>query len=187
MFRTPAFISATLPQVAILAVLACCPAPAATLQQLSMDEMSQASTAIVRATITGSSASFTGSTIYTHYKLQISETWKGFPTAEVMLPGGVSGSFRQTFPGVPQLKTGSEYVLFLWTSSTGITHIIGLTQGLFDVSRQTDGSIQASRAQIGETMLNATGQQVRDQAIQMKLGDLKTRVNQAMTARAAKQ
>ncbi len=88
-------------------------ASAATLQQLSMQQMTQSATAIVRATVTGSSASFTGSTIYTHYKLQVSETWKGTAVTEVMLPGGVAGGLRQSFPGVPQLQTGTEYMLFL--------------------------------------------------------------------------
>ena len=79
----------------ILVLWACCSAAAATLQQLSLDQMAQSATAIVRARVTGSSASFTGSTIYTHYKLQISETWKGTPGTEVMLPGGVAGGLRQ--------------------------------------------------------------------------------------------
>ena len=115
----------------IFVLWACCSAVAATLQQLSMDQMTQSATAIVRARVTGSSASFTGSTIYTHYTLQISETWKGTPGTDVMLPGGVSGRYRQSFPGIPALQTGSEYVLFLWKSSTtGITHIIGLNQGI---------------------------------------------------------
>src|SRR5438270_3614462 len=121
----------------MLLVLATGSAPAATLQQLSMDQMTQSASAIVRARVTGSSASFTGSTIYTHYKLEILETWKGFPAAAVMLPGGVANGYRQSFPGVPELQTGSEYVLFLWTSSTGITHLVGLGQGLFNVAHQS--------------------------------------------------
>src|SRR5580698_1842300 len=153
---------------------ACCSAGAATLQQLSLDQITQSATAIVRARVTGSSASFTGSTIYTHYKLQISETWKGAPGAEVMLPGGVAGGYRQSFPGVPTLQTGAEYVLYLWKSSTtGITHVVGLTQGIFNVSQQADGSFQVSRPKIGETMLDATGHLVRDQAIQMQLSAMK--------------
>jgi len=163
----------------ILVLWACCSAAAATLQQLSLDQMTQSATAIVRARVTGSSASFTGSTIYTHYKLQISETWKGVPGAEVMLPGGVSGGYRQSFPGVPTLRTGSEYVLFLWKSpSTGITHIVGLSQGIFNVTPQADGSIQAGRPVIGETMLDTAGHPVRDHAVQMQLPDLKARVSQ---------
>jgi len=164
----------------IVVLWACCSAAAATLQQLSMDQMTQSATAIVRARVTGSSASFTGSTIYTHYKLQISETWKGVPGTEVMLPGGVSGGFRQSFPGVPTLQTGAEYVLFLWKSSTtGITHIVGLTQGIFNVTPQADGSIQVGRPAIGETMLDPAGHPARDHAVQMQLTDMKARVAQA--------
>ena len=152
----------------------CCSAPAATLQQLSMDQMTQSATAIVRARVTSSSASFTGSTIYTHYKLQISETWKGTPGTEVMLPGGVAGGLRQSFPGVPTLQTGAEYVLYLWKSSTtGITHIVGFSQGIFNVTKEPDGSYQVSRPRIGETMLDATGHLVRDQAVKMRLSAMK--------------
>ncbi len=162
----------------ILVILSVCmPAPAATLQQLSLDQLTQSATAIVRARVTGSSTSFIGSTIYTHYRLQISETWKGFPGAEVMLPGGVSGGYRQSFPGVPSLQTGSEYVLYLWKSSaTGITHIVGLSQGIFSVTQQPDGAVQVGRPKIGETMLDGGGHPVRDQAIQMQLADMKTQV-----------
>jgi len=153
------------------------PAAAATLQQLSMDQMTQDATAIVRARVTGSSANFTGSTIYTHYKLQVSESWKGTPQTEVMLPGGVAGGYRQSFPGVPSLRVGSEYVLFLWKSpSTGITHLVGLTQGLFNVTPQTDGSIAVSRPHIGETMLDARGREVKDHAVRTSLTAMKARV-----------
>jgi len=156
-------------------------ASAATLQQLSMQQMTQSATAIVRATVGSSSASFTGPTIYTHYKLQISETWKGSPGSEVMLPGGVAGGLRQSFPGVPQLKTGTEYILFLWTSSvTGITHIIGLSQGIFSLSQQSDGTVQAIRAQIGEGMYDSSGRTVQDHGLAMKMSDMKSLVQQTM-------
>lgn len=163
----------------IVVLCACCSAGAATLQQLSLDQMAQSATAVVRARVTGSSASFTGSTIYTHYKLQISETWKGVPGTEVMLPGGVAGGYRQSFPGVPSLQTGAEYVLFLWkSSSTGITHVVGLSQGIFNITQQADGSLQAGRPVIGETMLDATGRPVKDHAVRMQLSDLKAQVSQ---------
>ncbi len=160
-----------------LVLCICCAARAATLQHLTLDQMTQDATAIVRARVTGSSASFTGATIYTHYKLHISEVWKGSGAAELMLPGGDAGGYRQSFPGVPALKTGGEYVFFLWTSgSTGITHLVGLTQGLFDVTTQADGSILVSRPRIGETMLDSRGHEFKDQAVRMNLGTMKTRV-----------
>ena len=173
--------------IGFIAVLwACCSAAAATLQQLSLDQMTQSATAIVRARVTGSSASFTGSTIYTHYKLQVSETWKGFPAAEVMLPGGVAGGYRQTFPGIPTLQPGTDYVLFLWTSSTGITHLVGLTQGIFNVSALKDGTAEVSRPKIGENMLDALGHAVKDQAVQMRLAEMKTRVTTNIVIGASK-
>jgi len=168
-------------RVFLLLALICSgrPLKAATLQQLSLDQMAQGATAIVRATVTSSSASFTGKTIYTHYKLQVSETWKGFPPAEAMLPGGIANGYRQSFPGVPQLQVGSEYVLFLWTSSvTGITHLVGLSQGIFNVATQADGSALVSRPAGADIMLDANLHVVADQAVSMNLLDMKSRVRQ---------
>jgi hypothetical protein len=166
-------------------LLACASLHAATLQQLSLDEMTQASTVIVRARVTSASAAFTGPTIYTHYKLDVSETWKGAAVSELMIPGGVASGYRQSYPGVPTLQSGSEYVLFLWTSQkTGITHLVGLSQGLYNVTKQTDGAIQVSRPTVGETMLDAKGRHVADQPVQMRLADMKRRVNRPTPAGA---
>jgi hypothetical protein len=165
--------------VFILGLLAACAASALTLQQLSMDQMTESATAIVRVRVVGSSASFTGSTIYTHYKLQVTETWKGSATAEVMLPGGIANGYRQSIPGVPTLTVGAEYLLFLWTSSqTGITHLVGMSQGLFYLSPQADGSTLAMRPLVGEMMLDANGRRVNDRAVAMSLTDMRTRVTQ---------
>jgi hypothetical protein len=68
-------------------------------------------------------------------------------------------------------------VLYLWKSSTtGIIHVVGLSQGIFNVAQQPDGSIQVSRPKIGETMLDANGHLARDQAIQMQISAMKTSV-----------
>jgi hypothetical protein len=148
--------------------------------------MSQAATAIVRASVTGSTASFTGSTIYTHYSLKVSESWKGFAPTEVLVPGGIANGKRQAFPGVPELKVGAEYVLFLWTSSqTGITHIVGLQQGLFDLSSRSDGSTLATRPLIGEVILDAQGRRVPDHAISMPLTSLRGQVSHVLLVAGA--
>jgi hypothetical protein len=172
---------------ATFALFACAGAPAATLQQLSVDQMTQAATAIVRARVTGATAGFTGSTIYTHYQLQVTELWKGFTPAEVAVQGGVSNGYRQSFPGVPELTVGTEYVLFLWTSgTTGITHLVGLSQGLFNLSAQPDGTVLATRPLIGELMLDAAGHRVADQAIRMSIASLRTQASQALLRRNGK-
>ncbi len=75
-------------------------------------------------------------------------------------------------------------MLFLWTSkSTGITHVLGMSQGIFSVAPQPDGSVQLSRARIGETMHDASGNLVRDQAVQMNLSDLRARVSPTISNR----
>jgi hypothetical protein len=166
---------------AALALFACAAAQAATLQQLSVDQMTQASTAIVRARVTGATASFTGSTIYTHYQLQVTQTWKGFTPAEVAIPGGVAKGLKQSFPGMPDLTVGTEYLMFLWTSSsTGITHLVGLSQGLFDLTPQTDGSTLATRPLIGEMILDASGHKVVDKGVQMPVATLKEQVSRGL-------
>jgi hypothetical protein len=162
-------------------------ASAATLEQLSLDQMAFAATAVVRAHVGSPTTARTGSTIYTHYSLSVSETWKGAAPPEVMLPGGVANGIRQTFPGVPELQPGVEYVLFLWTSpSTGITHLVGLTQAIYTVSAQRDGTLTASRPKIGEMMLDSTGHRVADSAITFGLADLRARVRSANGASTLK-
>jgi hypothetical protein len=171
--------------------LAAFAASAATLEQLSLDQLSESATSIVRARITSASASFSGrgtatETVYTHYRFQVTETLKGSPPAEFVLPGGVAGHYRQSFPGVPQLAVGTEYVLFLWTSSrTGLTHPVGLSQGILNVAVQPDGSTILSRPRIGELMLNATGRPVPDQPPSTGLSALRSRILAASRSGAA--
>ena len=62
---------------AVLLVFGIRPIPSATLQQLTMDDMIAQSAAIVRGTVVDSWAALTGSVIYTHYKIQVSESFKG--------------------------------------------------------------------------------------------------------------
>jgi hypothetical protein len=176
---------------ALLAIAAASGASAATLQQLSMDSMSRLATSIVRARVIASSSSLYASpgspTIYTHYKLTVSEVWKGATPVEVAFPGGDFNGQKQSFPGVPSLRVGGEYVLFLWKSpTTGIVHTIGLTQGIFEVSSRADGSVLASRRQSGELMLDGSGKRVSDQPVSMKLADMKRGVLQPSTTGAAK-
>src|SRR5690348_7019689 len=90
---------------------------AATLSRLTLDDMINQSTAIVRARITGSYAAARGPVIYTFYQAQVTAQWKGATqtAVEIAVPGGTANGLRQTFPGTPQLTEGKEYLLFVWT------------------------------------------------------------------------
>jgi hypothetical protein len=151
--------------------------PAATLERLSLDDMISKSTAIVRGKVVSSSAAFSGPVIYTHYRIQVSETLKGSARAavDVQFPGGVANNMRQTYSGVPQFQPGEEFVFFLWTGKSGATQVMGLTQGLFALAAGADPL--ATRAASHEVMLDRrTGKQVKDQTVAMPLSQLRGRI-----------
>lgn len=157
---------------------------ATTLQKLTLPEMAQKSTAVVRARVKTSAGVLRGADVYTVYQLEPVEIWKapaaGAPRA-VAVPGGVAGGLRQPVDGAPALVEGHEYVFFLWTSRTGLTQLIGLSQGLFDV-RAVGGVPTVWRGAASERMLDAGGQPVRDEAVSMKLAELKTQVAKALAS-----
>lgn len=158
---------------------------AATLEKLSLDDMIGKSTAIVRGRVTSSAAAWQGSMIYTHLKVQVLERWKGAPRAveEVLVPGGVIRGARQSFSGAPALLEGTEYVLFLWSGRSGKTHVIGLSQGVFDIQAAPGGKL-ATRAASSELMLApGTGQVIKDEAIEISLADLARRIAAVLAAK----
>ena len=160
----------------------------ATLVQLGLDEMIEKSTAIVRGQVSGSYAATHGSIIYTHYRVQVVERWKGPATAEldIVVPGGSAGGLRMTFPDSPKLTEGGEYVLFLWKGSSGLTNIIGWSQGIFDLKRDREGGTLAARPASRDTMLDAAGRLVKDEPVLMRLQDLRERISSGVVRGARK-
>ena len=155
-----------------------------TLEYLSLSDMTAKSTAIVRGTVVSSYAAFTGPVIYTHYKIQVIESYKGTvqTSVDVAFPGGVANGRRQSFSGVPQLQTGSQFVFFLWSGNSGLTQIVGLTQGIFSVSSYdaTASGPTVTRAASAELMLEpGTGKPVKDKSLAMRLSELKARISGA--------
>jgi len=162
------------------------PARATILRQLTLDEMAQKSTSIVRARVTGSSEVVRAGDVFTLYKFETLETLKSGPAVrEVAVPGGVAGGMRQVVAGAPTLRAGREYILFLWTSRSGLTQLMGMSQGVFSVERTTAGDRQASRVAAGEQMLDAAGHSVRDETLSIPLTELKTKVSKSLAAARA--
>jgi hypothetical protein len=163
-------------RLTILALLAACCAllPGSTLLKLSLNDMILQSTAIVHGTVQPSYSAFRGAMIYTHYQVQVTNTYKGVParTWDVAVPGGAVNGVQQYFAGAPALTAGQDYFLFLWTSKTGLTQVIGLSQGLFNVASNSAGQLIVSRGATSETMLNTSGQVITDSSIQMTLSQM---------------
>jgi len=161
------------------------PARATTLRQLSLDEMAQKATAIVRAKVTGSVEVLRGTDVFTVYQLETLETVKapnGIKPADVAVPGGVAGGMRQVVAGAPVLHAGQEYVLFLWTSRSGLTQLMGMSQGLFTVERPPAGDVIATRAAAGEQMLDSAGRAVHDERLSLPWAELKSKVTKTLMA-----
>jgi hypothetical protein len=175
--------------IAIGFVLAIACLNAATLERLSLEEMTTKSTSIVRGQVTSSWSAFSGPVIYTHFKIVVAERLKGSGTAsvEIVVPGGVANNMRQTFSGTPELEPGKEYVLFLWTGSNGMTQLIGLTQGLFTLGKDSPADPTVTRSASREMMLDrSTGQPVKDQPMVMRMSELRSRVAGTLGAKGRK-
>jgi hypothetical protein len=162
--------------LAALAGSAC----ATTLMQLSMASMIAESTSVVRARVIGASAARRGSDIYTYFRLDVVETLKGTAPGEVAVPGGTLAGARQIVAGAPKLENGQEYVLFLWTSRSGLTQVTGLTQGVFRVVRNASGEITVVRSASTEPMLDASGRPVKDETLTLTLEALRAAVRGGM-------
>jgi hypothetical protein len=154
--------------------------PAATLERLSTTDMVQQSTDIVRGRVLSSFTGIRGTPgrgiIYTHYTVQVKERWKGNSgsTIDVAIPGGTAQNLQQTFPGTPTLTQNAEYVFYLWTGRSGITQIIGLSQGLLNVQVDASGQTVLWRGAASEPMVDTAGKSVTDTAYTTSLNDFRT-------------
>ncbi len=127
-----------------------------------------------------------GQNIYTYYHLQILETAKAVPgqtsrQIDVAVPGGTLNGMREMVPGAPALTTGSQYVVFLWTSRSGLTQIIGLSQGLFLAVEQAPGKISlASGLTAADLILDKNGKAVTDRSLALEWSDLQARIHKEL-------
>jgi hypothetical protein len=160
--------------VVALAVLAL-QAPATTLEKLSLEEMAAKSHIVVRATVAAKSSLQRGPMVYTVYKLNVSEKLKGEAgaTLDVSVPGGIAGGVRQTIAGSPVLKPATEYVVFIWKSQSGILHIIGLSQGLFDLKINSAGETVLTRGVIDAELVDKSGKEVTSTPLTLTLERLR--------------
>jgi hypothetical protein len=153
-----------------------------TLQQLSLDEMARKSTGVVVGKVTATHIATRGTSIYTFYTVQVIEQWKGGAATQldIAVAGGSAGAKRQVVSGAPALSVGQEYVLYYWTGPSGLTQLLGLSQGLFSVVADGTANPVLVRPAAAETMLDKNGNVVQDQALSLRLADLRNGVKNAI-------
>lgn len=161
------------------------PAGATTLLKMSMNDLITQSTAIVRAKVTSSRTTAVGQDIYTYYQLQVSDALKqgAILPAEVAVPGGVYGNLRQIGIGSPVLTPGQEYVLFLWTNRSGVSQLIGLSQGMLSLTQDATGALVLNRPAITDQMLDKSGKPVTDAAVSVKWTDLRALIIKSLAVK----
>ena len=119
------------------------PAPcgASSLMRLSMEQLSQASTEIVRGQVTDRESRWnaSGTQIETVTTLLVSQVVKGLPKSAVAVQqfGGTVGNVHQFVAGSVQFEPQAEYVLFLEPSvrETGRFRVVGMMQGAYRIYR----------------------------------------------------
>lgn len=165
----------------IVVLVACVPMGAATLEHLTIEDMAQQATAIVRGQVGEAHADRFGALVYTLHAVEVQKQWTGESIAnlEVAIPGGTYQGLTYRFGGTPELAPGTEYVLFLWTGPSGRTQIVGLSQGVFKVIESPDGP-QVVRNPVGGTSFVANSESAGGERIQMSLTELAARVQAAL-------
>jgi hypothetical protein len=98
------------------------------------------------------------------------------------VPGGATAGIRQEVAGAPALATGGEYVIFLWTSNSGLTQVIGLSQGLFSVVQDSNGNAVLVRSALTATTVNKSGQVQNPAAVTVSLTGLKNEIQKVSGA-----
>lgn len=161
------------------------PLSGTTLQQLSLDDMTRQSSEIVRGKVQCTGVTLRGATLYTNFRVTVSEQWKGAPSPhfDFAVPGGFGNGIRQTYAGAPAIADGQEFVLFLWTGKSGLRQVIGLSQGLFNVSQLPASQLFVKRGATTERLVDATGQDHQDTDFAMPLSDFRARVATTLTGR----
>jgi hypothetical protein len=91
---------------------------------------------------------------------------------------------HQVYSGAPTFVPGQDYILFLWTSRSGLTQVMGLSQGLFSVN-MVSGVPTVTRAATTQNLLSAAGQSISDTNFSMSLASFRANINQMLGGQGA--
>jgi len=125
----------------IPALFTAAPASATTLVRMSLDQLAEASTEIVRAHVVSQQTAWNPqhTRIYTYTTLALDQTYKGDPPSFPVLqqPGGTVGKTRVFVAGTVQFHTQTGYLLFLERSSSDSSKflLVGMVQGAYRIYR----------------------------------------------------
>jgi len=114
-------------------------AHATTMVRLSLEQLSQASSSIVRGRVLDQESGWNAAhtQIVTLTTIAVDQVWKGHPPAQIMIEqlGGKAGHIREYVAGSVHFLPQATYVLFLEPATTDSTRylVVGMTQGAYRI------------------------------------------------------
>jgi hypothetical protein len=128
----------------LVAILIAASAPATTLVRMSLDQLAEASTEIIRGHVVSQQTLWNPqhTRIYTYTTLALDQTYKGNPPAfpVVQQPGGTIGKVRVFVAGTVQFHAQASYMLFLERSGADPSKflLVGMMQGAYRIYRDAE-------------------------------------------------
>jgi len=129
--------------VLMMAALGAEPGWSTTLYPLSLEQLSQASSAVVRGRVVSQESRWNSArtTIVTYTTIAVEQTLKGLPPGTLVIeqPGGAVGNIRVRVPGTMAFESQARYFLFLEPAMEGSPsyRLVGMVQGAYRVFRDS--------------------------------------------------
>lgn len=166
-------------------------AQATTLRRMSLQELTTASAAVVRARCLGSESRWDSGRIWTFSQFEVLESFKGEPAGriQVRLVGGRVGSLHSVVEGAPRFLPGEEAFLFLAPTLMGDWTVTGWALGTFRVGRERHSDRETVTQDAGAVTLfdPQTGQFHPGGVRQMEAEEFRRQVRQAIERDARRQ
>jgi hypothetical protein len=130
--------------LALSILLHALPGRATVLIPADLGELSRDALAIARGRVAALDTQWTEDrgTIETIVTLEVESYLKGSlgSTLRFRVPGGALGRFRSIVVGAPEFAVDQRVVVFLGARGPSVPHVLGLSQGVFRLSRSADNS-----------------------------------------------
>lgn len=163
-----------------LTALMAAPAGATTLEQMSLGQLTRASTLVVRARFLGANSLWQSGEIWTVGWFQVLETFKGHPKEgeiSVETIGGRVGAVESVVNGVPHFRCGEQVVLFLDLLPRGGYSITAWVEGTFRLRWGRGGRRYLTQDTAAELIYNPVTRKFRPAGVQrMPLSEFRERL-----------
>jgi hypothetical protein len=172
--------------VPALALVAALVAPATTLVQMDLEQLTRAADVVARVRVLSSESRWEGGEIWTFTRVEVGETLKGGAPREIVirLIGGEVGGLASIVEGVPRFRAGEEAYLFLEPTRPGEMTVTSWVQGTFRVVRDAEGREAVTQDTGGMLMYDGANGRFRPGGVrQMPLEEFRQRVRAARDGR----